>query len=91
MMASTSIADKKVNHSWLERLNFWALLGHYAGTNGHYLGTKQRATAVNRGHQWSSKTLAIIGVSVKILGAGDENRTRVLSLGSRYRKIGVAK
>jgi hypothetical protein len=29
------------------------------------------------------KTLVIIGLSMKFLGAGDENRTRVLSLGSR--------
>jgi hypothetical protein len=36
--------------------------------------------AANDGH---FKGLILISFSTKILGAGDENRTRVLSLGSR--------
>jgi hypothetical protein len=41
----------------------------------------------NVGYQWSAENLENIGLSEKFLGAGDENRTRVLSLGRRARMV----
>ncbi len=58
----------RFGHLWAPQELVWAPLG-----------TSQWTLAVTRGHL---KVLANTALSSKILGAGDENRTRVLSLGS---------
>ena len=56
-------------------LSVWALLGHHWALNTGQL----RLQVVTTGQP---KLLTSIGLWMKVLGAGDENRTRVLSLGN---------